>query len=277
MVVSLRFTRALERTQRQGSGCGWSLSTLAADRSDDVETFANEVAALIMWNRCRGAGHVFSLWIERVLSHDPTTDSDRRRLVPFIQTTFGLPESPLSDEHIQGLVSEYLYWCVAIETDLPTEALLRISDPPFDVTGHGGDGLSVHRSATNQLFFRLWEVKKHVSAAPVSRAVGRAYDQLDSNALSYLARLTSLAETEPDIAIRELYSRLVDIWADAESEAGAGVAVATSYARAPRRCYSTMASRFAPIDSSQLAGQVNAIGDFAGFCAKVRDRVWLAL
>ncbi len=129
----------------------------------------------------------------------------------------------------------------------------------------------------SRLIFRLWEVKKHHSQSPVSTTVSRAYKQLDGKATEYLAQLTALGPSQPS-PLRPLFSRLVDMWVDAEPEAGAGVAVSTSAATMPRRAFGTMGTHFPRLDQpGQLEGLLVALGDYPRFADDVKKEVWKGL
>ena len=155
-------------------------------------------------------------------------------------------------------------------------ALVHLSPPSFHVTGPGADGLAVYSTAS-QLIFRLWEIKKHHGAAHVSSTVSRAYSQLDERATEYLAQLTGLAD-QYDGALGDLLARLVDYWIEADACAGAGVAVSTSNAKHPKKCFSTMGKTFPQFsDVGQLEGLVVGLAELPTFASRVRETVWSVL
>jgi hypothetical protein len=206
--------------------------------------------------------------------------NDREKVVPFVQTLFGLPGRAGPEEHARGWLAEYVWYQLSAELDDAPERLLRLEGPSFHATEPGGDGLAVWaRGADGLLAFCLWEIKSHIGAAAISSTVGRAYRQLGTRATEYLAKLTSIeAVARVDPALDELYAGLVDLWVDRSDRAGAGVAVATHAHLAPARCFSTMERHFPGRTSpGQLQGLIAAIGDFANFTRDVRERVWMPL
>lgn len=274
MIHSASFADSFEYEPKVSSFAPWSLYKVSSE--EELDDLARRVATLMMWFRCKGAPHIFADWAALARGDYQPTDAKVRRLEPFIQTAFGLPNARKDEDHAEGLVAEFLWWILIVEKQGDDAPLKRVTDPHFDVTGHGADGLCVHSDPDGGHRYRLWEVKKHYRTSPVSGTISKAYGQLKSRSLEYLARYTILAEAEEDPSIRDLYARLVDSW---ETEiSGIGVAVATSHRSAPNRCFSTMADHFPRLAHPRgLSGLVAAVGDFREFTLRVREYVWNAL
>ena len=197
---------------------------------------------------------------------------------PFVSPTLGLPPDPKTETHIQAYVAEIVWHLLTEEETRAERTLAKAEGPSFYVTDTGGDGLAVWQLLDGSLIFRLWEIKKHKSSAHVSGTVATAYQQLSTRATRYLAQYTALGRHYQG-NLRALYAELVDSWVDAAPVAGAGIAVSTSSADAPkRRCFSTMQDHFPDfVEPGQLEGMVVGIADFAAFTDEVRGIVWSGL
>lgn len=260
--------------------CRWHLGKLDSDRDAELGQAACSVADGTMRWRCRGARQTYEAWRTAVTSGVALEGKDREKVVPFVQTLFGLPGRARPDEHARGWLAEYVWYQLSAELDDVPERLIRLEGPSFHATEPGGDGLAVWaRVADGLLAFCIWEIKSHIGAAGISSTVGRAYRQIGTRATEYLAKLTGIeAVARADPALDELYAGLVDLWVDCSDRAGAGVAVVTHAHLAPARCFSTMYHHFPGRTSpGQLQGLVAAIGDFATFTRDVRERVWTPL
>ena len=85
--------------------------------------------------------------------------------------------------------------------------------------------------------FRLWEIKKCTGKLPISSTISKAYRQLDSKASEYLARYTTIGQEIRDAELAGFYSKLIELWVEAKTEAAAGISVAISLDRTPKRCF----------------------------------------
>jgi hypothetical protein len=245
-----------------------------------VDALAAALAELIMEHRCRGCGHHYRAWRARVLGGSSVPESSRDALRAFIAPVFGLPEDPASvpQDHMEGFVAQYLWYFLALEmTD--REAVERVEPPAFKATDPGGDGLAIHRIGSGRLMFRLWEIKKCAGErARVSSTVSTAYSQLGAKATEYLARYTAIGQEFDDPELADFYGQLIELWVDARPEAAAGVSVATSKAKVPRRCFTTFGKRFPEfVEPVRLRGMLTAIDDFSHFAVRVRAHIWSGL
>ena len=230
-----------------------------------------------MQARCAGAAHAFEAWRKGATQQTAPSPSERSVLVAFIESGFGLPTAPRSEDHVQGHVAELVWYLVTLEQATGSRTLRRIEPPSFHVSSPGGDGLVVYERDDGGLIFRLWEVKKHTGKARLSRTTNRAYSQLKTHAPRYLAQYTAAGSGYPP-ALGAIYAKLVDLWLEAAEPAGAGVAVATSRTHSPQRCFSAMSKHLPELSRpGQLEGLVAAIGDFPAFSRRVQEFVWSGL
>jgi hypothetical protein len=261
----------------QRGRCVWSRGRVGADDDTALEKTAALIAEAAMRLRCEGAPQIFDLWLSAANGDRALDANERLAVEPFVRTAFGLPGQELPADHIQGYVAELIWYLVASELVREGRTLRFLKGPDFHVTGPGGDGLAIY-DIQDALAFRLWEIKKHHGDSPVSGTVSRAYDQLSSKATEYLAQLTALGRYQDDEDLRRFFAQLVEIWVDAEPGAGAGVAVSTSAASMPKRCFSTMGDHFPDLtEPGQLEGLLVAVGNFPTFADEVKRSVWKGL
>ena len=260
--------------------CVWRSASLPATNSHELEIAACALADAAMRWRCRGARPVYERWRDAVWSGGNLSAGDRRTVTPFIGSVFGLPEAPPEPAHLRGWIAEFIWFRLA--ASLPshgTREVQHIEGPSFHATEPGGDGLVVWRDDHHkELCFSLWEIKHYTGSRSVSPTIKDAYDQLDVRALEYLAKFTSIEAIANDPELAPLSAEMVDLWGDADDRCSVGVAVATSAARVPRKCFTTMGKHFPQFDrEGQLEGLIAGVGAFVDFCDAVRDRVWIAL
>jgi hypothetical protein len=259
---------------RRGS-CVWTTGKLDGTELA-IDQAAWVVAEAAMRERCKGAAANFDLWHDAATGGRTLSPDERSRVEPFIRTGFGLPGRELPPDHLQGYVAEFVWFLVTCERVPQGRTLEMLKGPEFHVTGPGGDGLAIYESGGGHIF-RLWEIKKHHGTSHVSSTVSRAYKQLIRNATEYLAQLTALAEHQAE-DVAALLSQLVDLWIDGDARAGAGVAVSTSNAKHPTRCFGNMASQFPRLARpGQLEGLVVGLDDLPRFADRVKVKVWSAL
>jgi hypothetical protein len=259
------------------SECQWQLGRV--DSPEEAEAAAWHVADKIMEFRCAGAATSYDAWRMRATGGAALSGPELTSLRAFVKTGLGLPGEPaVSADHVQGYVAEFIWFLVARASPGEARTLAHVEPPKSHVTAPGADALVIYRLEDATLVFRLWEIKKHAGSTHLSRTVGRAFAQLTSNGIEYLAQLVPAAPRD-DPQVAELYAQLVDLWRDADERAGVGVAIATSAQHAPRRrAFSTMQTQFPRLDrEGQLEGLIAAIADFPKFAEDVKRFVWSAL
>lgn len=250
-----------------------------ADEPVPIRALANELADLIVQHRTHRNAQHYAAWRTRFdggVSPPPASATLLRALLkPAVGMADDDPE--FSTEHLEGFVSEHLWYFLAKEA-ADWEPVVRIEPPSFSVTDQGGDALIIHETAAGQYMFRLWEIKKFTGQGEVSDTVGRAYTQLDSRAMEYLARYVASEPTLRGGALEDFYGQLMDLWIDADPAAAAGVAVSTSCEKIPDRCFTTFGDRFPRLTNPvRLRGMLTAVGDFKVFAKLVQEAVWKGL
>lgn len=202
----------------------------------------------------------------------------REQVVAFVQTVFGTPDAPGSADHVEGHVAEWLWYLLTRERTEPDRGIALLEPPKFSVTEPGPDGFVVYEVAGTLLVFRLWELKKHVAANPVTDTVTTACRQLRLHGLRYLAQLTGAHADKPG-PLGQLCAQLTDLWVEADERSGAGVGVTT-------------ATQPAVVDDSfghvglrlprfrhpgQLEGLLCAVDGYAQLAQDVRGYLWSVL
>ena len=270
----------LEVTQGGNTKCVWRSASVPPTDATGLEIAACVLADAAMRWRCRGAKTTYERWRDAVCSKSTLSADERRSVVPFVTSIFGLPEGPSEPVHLRGWIAEFIWFRLAVSLPSHSARQLRhIEGPSFHPTEPGGDGLVVWSDADDKaLCFSLWEIKHYAGSHGVSRTIKDAYDQLGIRALEYLAKFTSIEAIANDPELAPLSAEMVDLWGDADDRCGVGVAVATSETNVPRRCFTTMENYFPKLDrDGQLEGLIAGVGAFVQFCDDVRDRVWIAL
>ena len=270
----------LEVTQGGSTKCAWRSASVPPTDASGLEIAACVLADAAMRWRCRGVRTTYERWRDAVCSRSTLSADERRGVVPFVTSVFGLPEAPPEPVHLRGWIAEFIWFRLAASLSSHSARQVRhIEGPSFHPTEPGGDGLIVWSDADDKaLCFSLWEIKHYAGSNGVSRTIKNAYDQLDIRALEYLAKFTSIEAIANDPELAPLSAEMVDLWGDADDRCGVGVAVATSETNVPRRCFTTMEKYFPKLDrEGQLEGLIAGVGAFVQFCDDVRNRVWIAL
>jgi hypothetical protein len=245
-----------------------------------VDELARVLAIKIMEHRLRPQH--FQAWESRLNGGEPLPEKIKATILAFTKPAFGNPGEPdsINIEHLEGLVSQYLWYFVCKE--ISNETIVREIPPGFKSTDPGGDALMIHRLGDGHLRFRLWEIKKLVrrnedATATTNSTITRAYEQIRSNALEYLARYTSIGqELEPEL--NDFFGNLVEMWLDATPEASAGVAINTSEACVASNSFHDFGEKFPEfVNPVRLLGIIAAVEDFALLTSKVREFVWKGL
>jgi len=256
--------------------CTWQVGTAAGLTIADRAAIAWIIADAAM--RQRGGGsNVHTTWRTAALGGTKLAGNEQKRVAAFVDAVFGLPPHGKSEDHLVGHVAEWMWFLHAAETVDPTRIPVVLEAPKFNVTEPGADGFIVfHETATNEHHYRLWELKKHTAAGPVSATVTSAYNQLDLKAMRYLAQQVSIHSTIAG-PIGELCSQLVDFWLESHDRAGVGVGVTTASAP-PATCFTTMGRRFPGFDRpGQLEGLLLSVEDLAEIAKDVRRYLWIVL
>src|SRR5665648_3894 len=266
-----------------------SISTVAKDdyswlrctipeNSAEFASAVTELAQRILRLRCGAAVQTYDAWQDCVQNGGELSEGERAALAAFVRPGFGNPGRELPNDHLEGMTAEYLWYFATIDHAVANDIdIARIEAPGPSPSTSGGDGLVILRGDDGCSFF-LWEIKKNTGGAKVSASVKRAYDQLGANALEYLARYVGPASVEAanDAELLAAIGTMVDDWVSASETAGAGIAVATSVAKTPARCFSKFPEYF-PTLKPRLRGAVYGIGEFSGFAEAVKDSLWTGL
>lgn len=270
----MSFERFFQRDHHAEAEHAWDVCS--HEDGCDAGDIAAEVASEVVRIRCSGVKGLHASWIARRGGGIHTLQGADVMLPAFLRPSFGIPASPLPDEHLQGAVGE-MVWYLLVRDFVHEPAIAHIVEPSVSPLDHGGDGFVVHRLDDGGLMFRLWEVKKS-TGGPVSSTVSTAYAQLDERAPEYLARLIPQEQRNPDPDVRDLVSRSIIEWERGGEEASAGIAVTLSKADLPSQCFTTMPKRFDRMRSpNRLRGLLAGLDDLATFSERVRDDVWSGL
>jgi hypothetical protein len=265
--------------------CTWRMVTFDHLDDDHLAAVAWHLADEIMASRFGPATAKHNAWRNAALGRSTLTESDKRWLRAFTSTVFGLPDAPKDSGHIQGHVSEWLWYLLTLERVEATRTRVHLEPPKFQVTDGGGDGFIAYSSSgTPELCFRLWEIKKHDLVKSTAKDIIRgAADQLSLEGTRYLAQLTkplgeaaAIAPGEPRLL--ELAAELVDLWIEANPRAGAGVSVASSNTSIPSSPFDPMAAKLTDlVHPRQLEGLLSVVTEYARLAGLVRGFVWTPL
>lgn len=260
----------------------WVLTAHDPAKSPEV-LLATTLADRIVQHQCRGAPHLYEAWKAQANEGTMTAGNVNLALRAFLEPVFGPKGQPgaVSTDHLEGYVAEMLWYFLCLE--LSVEMVVRSEPPGFKSTDPGGDALIVHRMDGAMLMFRLWELKKYApssSGASTSAkpTVRRAFTQLDSKALEYLARYTAIGQELDEEELAEFYGKLVELWIDGSPQAAAGVSVATSECYVADDCFSEFGDYFPDfLVPNRLRGMLNSVADYSGFVREVQRQVWKGL
>lgn len=257
--------------------CTWHLETAIGLSAEDRAAVAWLIADAAMKRR-GGASKVHAAWRGAALAGTKLTGHDHELVASFIDSVFGLPPDGKSEDHLVGHVAEWMWFLTTSETVDPARTPVLLEAPKFNVTEPGADGFIVfHQTATDDHHFRLWELKKHTGASPVSSTVSTAYTQLETKAMRYLAQQVS-THSLIEGPVGELCSMLGEFWLECHERAGVGVGVTTATTPPPTSCFTTMGQRFPGLDKpGQLEGLLLAVEDLLELAKDVRGYLWTVL
>lgn len=247
----------------------------------DREAAAHLLADDAMRIRC-GDSHLLGLWRGSRDGEAPPGNARHDALRVYAGIGFGLPDTPAGDDHLQGLVAELLWNRLIQERRVRADnrELVQARAVKPDPLEPGGDGLAIYRTREGVLVFRLWEIKKHESIAPISSTIRRASKQLALRGKEYLAKMAGPETIAQGGELGGLYADLVELWLDQAARAGVGVSVSTSTDRAPTsaRAFRALERTFPGFQSpGQAEGLVVAVPDYPEFANRVREIVWSGL
>lgn len=231
--------------------------------------------------RC-GSSPLLDLWRSRRNGGPRVADPRDKALSVYAGLGFGLPDSPVPKDHLEGVVAE-LFWNRLIKERLicaDGRRLVHAHSVKADLLEPGGDGLAIYRSPGDTLVFRLWEIKKHGGKSPVSSTIRRASSQLRHRGHEYLAKLAGPETIEQGGELGSLYADMVEMWIDQTDRAGVGVSVSTSSSRAPTgaRAFRSISTAFPAFTApGQAEALVIAVPKFSRFAKRVRKIVWSGL
>ncbi|MBF6672797.1 hypothetical protein [Glutamicibacter sp. FBE19] len=271
------FLTITQKAPPRSQMCTWHLSTAVGLSPLDRASVAWIVAAAAMKYR-GGNSIVYSTWRDAALAGVRLTGTDRKVVMAFVDSVFGLPPTGKSEEHLVGHVAEWMWYLHACESVDPARTPVVLEPPKFNVTEPGADGFIVFReTVTNEHHYRLWELKKHTAAGSVSSTVSTAYNQLSTNAMRYLAQQVSIYSTSEG-AVGELCSKLVEFWLESHERAGVGIGVTSTTIPPPNTCFTTMGKHFPGFDKpGQLEGLLVAVEDLLEIAKDVRGYLWIVL
>lgn len=248
-----------------------------ADREKAAKLLADDAMQL----RC-GDSPLLARWRARRDGGPPETDTRARAVKSYAKLGFGLSDAPAGPDHLQGLVAELLWNRLIQERAVCRDSRRLVHAHPVkpDPLEPGGDGLVIYEVNDGVLVFRLWEIKKHDQAKPVSATIRRASKQLASRGEEYLAKLAGPETISQAGPLGDFYAGIVELWLDGSDRAGVGVSVGTSMEHSPSssQTFKSIATEFPAFTrSSQLESIVVAMPDFPRFAERVREIVWSGL
>jgi hypothetical protein len=245
-------------------------------REDAAQMLADDAMRI----RC-GTSPILERWRSRRDGHQPGPGSTDATVATYAGIGFGLPGSPANADHLQGLVAELIWNRVVSERQTCSggRTLVKAHSVKPDPLEPGGDGLVIY-VVGGSLVFRLWEIKKHNAARPVSATIGRASTQLAGRGNEYLAKLAGPETIEQGGQLGDFYAVLVELWLDGSDRAGVGVSVGTSDVHAPTgpAAFGSIATKFPQFaGEGQAESVVVAVPEFPQFAERVREIVWSGL
>ncbi len=268
MAIEQNVARHFVWSRHHGGSVRWSQASGTALDARDAEQLAQLLAAHAVVHRLDGAPQLLEAWIRVRTGGGAYSRLEQETLRAYL----GPFDPDANADHRQGTVAEYLWHVLNIQDDNEPE-LVRITSPKAFVTGPGGDGLTVRRDG--ELYFTLWEIKKHVGAH-LSTVVNGAYGQLTAKGARYLTEAASIGQLSTDPEEARKFATIVEAWLAGEGHMRAGVAVTTTSER--RRCFSTMRTHFAHLHGADpCSGLLSVLTDFPSFADRVAEVAWTGL
>lgn len=184
----------------------------------------------------------------------------------------GTPTVNVPKNQLEGAISHYLWYGISI--DYFKAHLISLEPPSFSPLDGGGDGIEFSQIGTTY-FTRLWEIKKESSGKKISATTQKACNQINSRAISYLARYVASAELEPDQILKQLKQCCADDWMKKSPNIGVGISIASCNTNNDFKKMSFADSAFPSLpNSNQITTIFSGVHDFGNFCIDVRKELW---
>ena len=266
----------LSTSNQTESQCNWTRHDVVYGRDLSADTLAKAVACVIVQARCPGT--VYRKWLEACAGTRQLTNIEKQELETYIKPSVGLRGAPASDNQIQAVVAEHIWYELIRNADSENGLPINITPPSLRVTEPGGDGLAVYKTGENTYIFRLWEIKKHTGNSSATSKITEASKQLTTNGAEYLAKWSKVGQDidhqYPDLS--KFYATLVAMWLDADRKAHAGISVSkdgsSRITGTPIAIMKNHMPTFAA--DKQLEGLIVSIPDFSVLAHKVREELW---
>jgi len=239
---------------------------LAFGLDNHWELAALWVATHIVKIRTGGSPSFFDQWVDQLEGVASAPPRRPQALSAYLHDDIGSPATPPNPLLFRALLVVHVRH--ALVTELPSVAgtLVHVEEPSWSATDSGGDGLAIYRNTGDELVFRLWESKWHGTQDSARDTARKAANQIRLKATHYLARLSKVGERFDDPDLRDFCSRLVELWVNQDSRAGAGVAIAAQPAADRRDTFGVLAKHwawFSPHQREGLLAVVQSLNDFA--------------
>lgn len=268
----------LPRTSHDGAAapkkCEWSSHVASNLTPEETGALAWVLADTMMKARFGPATQLYDAWRQHTLAGTRIPSRDRKAIQAFIMPVFGLPDTPKSEDHLQGHVAEWL-WHLLTKGN---QGVRFQPDPKPEVADGGGDGYSIYENSTGALRFRLWESKKNTGSKAGATSLNRAYEQIRDSGQCYVAKI--VGAFSPGSYDTELLAFIADVpaaWTEGSELIGAGVTLVTNQAL-QQNPFMSMDKKLLWLDKpGQLRGLVTSISCYDELTKTVRRFVWTAL
>jgi hypothetical protein len=247
--------------------------TLAPNTS--IDELARRLAIDIVCRLTAPVPEAFDRWYTHLNGGPALGDTDKAELVAYVGADFSNPDD---ETRIEGAVVEHLWASVAEALDGGWGRPLYVEHDHFSVIDHGPDGLSVYDVSLADLGFRLWESKRHASTKHVTQTISTAARQLSDHGTAYLARISKVLQTNPNLRVAHLGGTIVRAWKDVSPTAAVGVSVGRSTGeRLPSRPFIGLHRHFNFDDPARREGVLIEVPNLSEFAERVRTIVLMGL
>lgn len=260
-------------------GSSW---TLRRDRVEDAaQAIAESIVRVYVVDSARIAA-----WKARYAGGSVHSDQEQRILESFLERAVGLEGVPAGQDghrnshHVQACVAEHLWYQLTLDNHDHLGQCELIVPPKWYVTAPGPDSLSIIRLPSEDLVFRLWEMKKHSPAARVRGVVREASTQMNDRGAEYVAEYVSVLLKQSGLPpeLRDFIRQMPEAWDARSGEASVGVAVATDtggYSASALEPLPEVLALFA--DGKRLVALVVEADVLSDFAVLVQEQVWKGL